>query len=127
LSIRVVVGLTVAAAIAAAAGCGGGGGGPPDSTAPTPPDRLAVTVEEPGLGSFRVDLECAIADRRVCADVIGAIASADDPERCVPRDGGPGSLSVRGTIEGAEVRAVLRRRTDCEVRAYDRVTRAIGL
>ena len=122
---RVVVVLAVAVGIAAASGCGGGG--PQASTGPRPPDRLEVTVEGVGAGSFRVDLDCAIADRVVCDKVIAAAASADDPERCVPRDGGPGSVTVEGTIDGAEVRAVLRRRTDCEVRAYDLVTRASGL
>jgi len=125
LSVRVVVAIAVVAGIAAGAGCGGGGAS--GSTAPAPPDRLTVSVEGDGLGSLRVDLECAIADRGACADVIAAVASADDPERCTPVDGGAGSLIVDGTIGGAEVRELLRRRTDCEVRAYDAVARAIGL
>lgn len=124
MSIRVILGLAVAVSVAAGAGCGGGS--PSGSTVPTPPDRLAVSVGGGGLGSFRVDLECAIADRGVCADVIAAVAAADDPERCTPLDGGNGSLTVEGSIDGAEVRTLLRRRTDCEVRAYDRVARAIG-
>ena len=124
-SARCVVGLAVVVGIAAAAGCGGGG--PPDATAPTPPDRLAVSAEGGGLGSFRVELECAIVERATCADIIEAVAAADDPERCAPLDGGDASLTVEGTIDGAEVRALLRRRTDCEARAYDRVAQAIGL
>lgn len=86
-----------------------------------------MTAEGGGLARFRVALECAVADRAVCADVIAGAASVDDPERCVPVDGGDGSLTIEGTIDGTEIRAVLRRRTDCEMRAHDRVARAIGL
>ena len=122
-SIRVVLGLALV--VGTAAGCGGSGSSA--STEPTPPDRLAVSAEGGDIGSFSVDLDCAIADRATCAEVLRAVGTADDPEQCVPADSGDESLTVEGTIEGARVRALLRRRTDCEARAYDRVARAIGL
>ena len=112
-------------AVGALAGCGGGGGA--ERTGPVPPDRLVVTAEGGGIGHFRIDLDCAIADRDACAGVLAAIASADDPERCEARDGGDRSLAIEGMIGGEEVRALLRRRTDCEVDAYDAAARAVGL
>ena len=110
---------------ALAAGCGGGDG--ERSTAPTPPDRLAVSLREAGTGGFRVDLECAVVDRGACAEVLRAIGGLDDDETCAPADGGDARVEVAGTIDGVPVRAVIRRRTDCEVRAYDGVVSAVGL
>jgi len=121
--------LSLAAAAAAvvliAAACGGGGAA--ERTAATPPDRLAVTAEGGGSGPFRVDLDCAVADREACAGVIAAVAAADDPRTCSPADGGDRRLQVEGTIEGEPIRAVVERRTDCEIAAYDAAVRAAGL
>jgi hypothetical protein len=121
--------LSAAAAVAAAvllvAGCAGGGTA--ERTGQTPPDRLSVTVDGGSAGPFRVDLDCAVADRDACAGVIAAVAGADDPGTCSPADGGDRRLQVAGTIEGEPVRAVVERRTDCEIAAYDAAARAAGL
>ena len=115
----------MAAVLRLAAACGGGGGA--DRTGPPPPDRLTVTAEGGTAGPFRVDLDCAVADRDACAGVIAAVAAADDPAACSPADGGDRRLQVRGTIDGEPVRAVVERRTDCEIAAYDAAARAAGL
>jgi len=107
------------------AGCGVGGGG--DRTGGEPPDRLTVVAEGGGVGRLSFDLDCAIADRDACVGVLAAIASADDPTTCEPRAGGDRLLRVDGTIAGDEVHTLLRRRTDCEVAAYDAAARAVGL
>ncbi len=107
------------------AGCGGGGGG--EGTAPEtpPPDRLTVTLQGGGYGSFRIDLECAVADASTCRAVLAALARADDDETCAPADDDGRSIRVTGTIDAERVSAVLRRRTDCETRAYDLVFGAV--
>ena len=121
--------LSAAAAVVAAAALAGGcgAGAPAERTGSTPPDRLQVTAEGGTAGRIRVDLDCAIADREACAGVITALAAADDPQACSPVDGGDRVLRVQGTIDGQEVRAVIERRTDCEVAAYDAAARAVGL
>lgn len=107
----------------AAAGCGGGGGGP---TTGVPADAIAVVVEGSGYTGFRVDLECAVADREACAAVLDA-ATAEDGAACEPRPEGPDRITVSGVIDGGDVSAVLRRRTTCEIARYDAVLAALGL
>jgi hypothetical protein len=114
-----------AVALAVAAGCGRGDA--PPRTGATPPDRLSVTAEGGSAGRFRIDLDCAVADRDACAGVVEALLAADDPQTCAPADGGDRVLRVAGTLDGEEVRVVLRRRTDCEIAAYDAAARAAGL
>ena len=115
-----------AALLALAWGCGSGDGAA-ERTGPTPPDRLQVTVVGDTVGRFRVDLDCAVADRDACAGVIAALAAADDPETCSAADGGDRQIEVEGTIDGEPVRAVVGRRTDCEIAAYDAAVGAAGL
>jgi hypothetical protein len=111
--------------LALAWGCGGDGAA--ERTGPTPPDRLEVTQVGGAAGRFRIDLDCAVADREACAGVVAALAAADDPPTCSPADGGDRRLEVRGTIDGEPIRAVVGRRTDCEIAAYDAAARAAGL
>lgn len=111
-------------AVALAAGCGGSGSAP-ESTAAVPPDRLTATLTDGGA-AFAIDLDCAVADRRACSEVLTALGDAQADERCVPSAGGTGSIAVDGTIDGDEVRALVTRRTDCEIRTYDRVLGALG-
>lgn len=115
--------LSVAALLATGCATGGSGGDAPRTAAP--PDRLTVALEGGGYGAFRIDLECAIADRDVCRDVLDALAREDAPETCTPtRDDGR-RIVVTGTIAGDRVSAILRRRTDCETVVYDAVYRAV--
>jgi hypothetical protein len=116
-----------AAAVLLAVAVGCGREAAPERTGPTPPDRLSVTAEGGTAGRFRIDLDCAVADREACAGVVAAIVAADDPQTCSPADGGDRVLRVAGTLDGEEVRVVLRRRTDCEIAAYDAAARAAGL
>ncbi len=113
-----------AAALALLAGCGGGSS---ERTGPTPPDRLEVIAEGGDVTRFRVELSCGVADREACAGLIAALASADDPGTCPPTPGDDRRLTVSGTIDGEEVRAVIGRRNACEVAAYDAAARAVGL
>jgi hypothetical protein len=117
-----------AAAAAAAlvlAGCGAGGGGA-DRTEQQPPDRLTVTFSFESGPSFRVSLDCGIADRTACAEILQALAEERDPERCVPIEASGSRIVVRGTIGGEDVGAAIDRRTDCEARLYDRVRAALS-
>ncbi len=116
---------TVAAVVLLAAACAGGGTA--ERTGATPPDRLSVTAEGGSAGPYSVVLDCAVADREACADVIAAVAAADDPRTCSPADGGDRRLQVEGTLEGEPIRVVVERRTDCEIAAYDAAARAAGL
>ena len=119
-----VVVLSVAVA---AAGCGGPGRDS-GTTGPLPPDRLGVTLRGGGSPAFRVDLECAVADREACAGIIAALVDAQDQPTCAPApEGGTGALTVSGTIGGRRVGSRVARRTDCEVRTYDRIIAALGL
>jgi len=77
-------------------------------------------------GAFRVSLDCDVADREACAEVLDALADARDGERCAPIEDGGRRISISGTIGGRRVVADVRRRTDCEARLYDRVSAAIG-
>lgn len=106
------------------AGCGGGSQSP---TAPVPPDALVVVVDGSGRSAFRIALECAVADRATCAEVLEAIGEADADGECAPLPADPARVTVEGTIDGERVAAVLRRRTTCEARAHDRVVEAVGL
>ena len=110
------------------AGCSAGNGGGERSTVPVPPDRLFVTLRGGGAPDFRVQLDCAVADHDACVAVLGALADAQEQDGCVPApDGGDASVAVRGTIQGEEVRALVPRRTSCEVLTYDRVVSGAGL
>ena len=95
---------------------------------PVPPDRIFVTLRGGGAPDFRVQLDCAVADRDACIAVLGALEDAQNDEGCAPRPGGGGaSLLVTGTIRGEDVRAVVPRRTSCEIRTYDRIVAGVGL
>jgi hypothetical protein len=74
---------------------------------------------------LRLELACDVADRRACADVLGALGQEREGERCAPVADVGGRISVSGTIEGRKVRAVLRGRTDCEARRFQRVLDAL--
>jgi hypothetical protein len=114
-----------AAAALALAGCGGGGGGGERTDRP-PPDRLTVTLSSETGPSFRVALDCAVADRPACADILEALAEGRDAEACAPIARIGGRIVVRGTIGGEGVGAAIERRTDCEARLYDRVREALA-
>jgi hypothetical protein len=117
----------VAAAAAAAVllgGCGGGGGGAGRTDRP-PPDRLTVTLTSDEGPSFRVALDCGVADRPACAEILQALADERDAQTCAPIAAMGGRILVRGTIGGEGVGAVIERRTDCEARLYDRVRAAL--
>ena len=121
--------LAAAAAVAVAlvaAGCGGGGSGGADRTDPPPPDALAVTFEPEGGPSFRTALDCAVADRAACAEVVEALAEERDSAACAPISSTGERIIVRGTIGGRQVGAAIERRTDCEARLYDRVRAALA-
>ncbi len=109
----------------AATGCGGGGG--TASTAPNRPDVLTVRIEGSGYPVFRLELSCAIADREACVAVVDALDDAAAAAECTPLDDDPSRILVSGRIDDEPVSSVLRRRTDCEARAYDRVIDALGL
>lgn len=118
----------LSAAVAVTAACGGGGATATGSTEPVPPDRLSVTLAAAGAADFRLDLDCAVADRDACAGVLAAIGAAEQDEECVAAaDDDGATMLVSGTIGGEQVRALLGRRTDCEVRAYDAAVTALGL
>jgi hypothetical protein len=116
----------LSAAVAASAGCGGGGGAG-TATEPVPPDRLSATLAAAGAADFRLDLDCAVADREACAGILEAIAAAEDDRECSPAPEDDATILVSGTIAGDAVRALLGRRTDCEIRTYDAVVTALGL
>ena len=118
----------LSAAVAVTAACGGGGATATDSTEPVAPDRLSVTLAAAGAADFRLDLDCSVADRDACAGVLAAIAAAEDDEECTATaDDDEATMLVSGTIGGEQVRALLGRRTDCEIRAYDAAVTALGL
>ena len=118
----------LSAAVVASAACGGGGTAGTGSTEPTPPDRLSATLAAAGAADFRLDLDCAVADRQACAEILDAIAAAEDDRECSPApDDDDATILVSGTIDGDPVRALLGRRTDCEITAYDAVVTALGL
>ncbi len=117
----------MSAAVAVSAGCGGGGPST-TSTAATPPDRLAVTLSGGGGPPFRFELECAVADRGACTEVLGAVAVADADDTCeAAPDGGDAVIRVTGTISGTPVSAEIDRRTDCQIRAYEAIIAGLGL
>lgn len=97
-----------------------------ETTAPVPPSRLTVGLPAGDGGSFRVTLDCDIADRAACAAVLDAMAEARDAARCPPIADSGRSISISGRVDGTAVRAEIPRRTDCEARLYDRITRALG-
>lgn len=121
-----VVATLLSAAVVASAACGGGGDRA-DTSGPTPPDRLSATLAAAGAADFRLDLDCAVADREACTGVLDAIAAAEDDGECSPAPDDDATILVTGTIGGDTVRALLGRRTDCEIRAYDAVVTALGL
>lgn len=115
--------MSVAALVVA--GCGGGGQDGQATRSTPPPDRLAVTLQGGGYGSFRVVLDCAVADRSACRAVLEALRRADDDETCAPAEDDGRRIVVDGAIDGDRVAGILRRRTDCETRAYDEVAKAV--
>jgi hypothetical protein len=115
-----------AAAALALAGCGAAGGGGGDRTDPPPPDRLTVTLDPEEGSSFTVALDCGVADRETCAEVLEAIAEERDAARCAPVPPSGRRIRVRGTIGGEQVSVAIERRTDCEARRYDRVSAALA-
>lgn len=90
-----------------------------------PPSRLEVSLAAGEAGALRLRLDCEVADRAACSEVLAALRDPVDSEGCEPiRD--PGSrLVVTGRIEGEAVERLLRRQTDCEARVYDAVRRAL--
>src|SRR5262245_3888882 len=118
-------GAAAGAAALVLAGCGGGGGGA-DRTEGTPPDRLTVTFSSETGPSFRVSLDCGIADMTACAEILEALAEERDAERCVPVRASGARIVILGTIGGEDVGAAIDRRTDCEARLYDRVREALA-
>ena len=117
----------MSAAAAILAGCAGTGGDA-RSTVPVPPDRIFVTLRGGGGPDFRVQLDCAVADRDACVAVLNALEDAQSDEGCVASPaGGDASVVVTGTIQGRPVRSIVRRRTTCEIRTYDRVVSGAGL
>ena len=121
---RIVLALLVAVSLLA--GCGGAGDGA-GRTDPPPPDRLDVTLTAAEGDAFRVALDCGVADRAACSEILEAIAEEEDGETCEPIADTGERIVVRGLIEGQEVGAALDRRTDCEARLFDRVNAALGL
>jgi hypothetical protein len=120
-------GLLVLSVAAAVAGCGGPGA-TTAATTTTAPDRLTVDLRADDAATLRVELGCAVADRAACAAILSALAAARREEHCAPVTGSDdASLRVSGTIGGRSVRALLRRRTDCEIRSYDAVAAGLGL
>jgi hypothetical protein len=121
-----------AAAAAAAAvllgGCGGGGGGGGGGarTDRPPPDRLTVTLASDAGPSFRLALDCGVADRPACAEILRALAEERDAPTCAPIAPTRVGIQVRGTIGGERVAVAIERRTDCEARLYDRVRAALA-
>jgi hypothetical protein len=119
------VGVALAASALLLAGCGTGGGGDGRSD-PPPPDRLTVALEPEGGASFRVALDCGVADLATCAEILEALAEERDADTCTPLPPTGRRILVRGTIDGREVGAAIERRTDCEARLYDRVRAALA-
>jgi hypothetical protein len=118
----------LSAAAVILAGCSADGGGDAPSTRATPPDRLFVTLRGGGAPAFRVQLDCAVADRDACVAVLNAVEDAQEQDGCTPvPDAGDASVLVTGTIQGEEVRQLVTRRTTCEEQAYDRVVSGAGL
>ncbi len=103
------------------AGCAGGGQESGTARSTPPPDRLTVALRGGAYGAFRIGLDCAVVNRAACRDVVDALGRADEDEACSPADDDGRSITITGTIAGERVSAVLRRRTDCEIRAYDQV------
>jgi hypothetical protein len=102
------------------AGCEG-----PEPRSTIPPNRLQVSLAAGDAGALRLRLDCEIADRDACAGIIAALREGIDSERCEPIPDSGSRIVVTGRIGGQAVDRVLRRRTDCEARLYDRVRRAL--
>ena len=120
--------LALSAAVAIVAGCGGGGDAATGSTEAVPPDRLAVSLRGDAGPDIRFDLDCGVADRPACAAKLAAIGDADQDETCTAAAAeSDARIVVTGTISGDRVSALLGRRTDCEIRVYDRVIDGLGL
>ena len=112
--------LAAAALVGGLAGCEG-----PEAPSTIPPNRLQVSLDAGETGAIVLRLDCEIADRDACAGIIAALREGADSERCAPiRDSGS-RIVVTGRIGGQAVDRVLRRRTDCEARLYDRVRRSL--
>lgn len=116
------LGLVLAAL--ALAGCGPGANA--DRTTPVPPDRLDVTLTSEAGPSFSVALDCDVADRSTCAEILDAVADERDAQTCEPIADAGQRILVRGSIGGADVAVTIERRTDCEARLYERVREALS-
>ena len=90
-----------------------------------PPDRLEVSLAAGEAGALRLRLDCEIADRDACAGVVAALRERADSEGCEAIPDSSSRIVVTGRIAGEAVNRVLRRRTDCEARLYDRARRAL--
>jgi hypothetical protein len=97
----------------------------PESPSTIPPNRLTVSLAVGDAGSLVLRLDCEIADHDACAGIISALREETDSERCEPIHDSGSRIQVTGRIGGQAVDRVLRRRTDCEARVYDRVQRAL--
>ena len=87
-----------------------------------------MTLSGAGVPAFRFDLDCAVADREACTEVLVAITEAEAEDVCEPApQGGDGVIAVTGTLAGNPVSARIDRRTDCQIRAYDAVITGLGL
>jgi hypothetical protein len=112
--------MAAAALLGACAGCGGSE--PPSSV---PPNRLEVSLAAGEAGPLLLRLDCEIADNAACRGIIDALRQHVDTEGCKPIQDSGSLIEVTGRIGGQAVDRVLRRRTDCEARIYDRVRRAL--
>lgn len=112
----------------ALAGCSATGPDRGDSTTPVPRDTLAVTLRGDGVPAFRVSLDCAVADRQACAQVLDALDRGQRLDGCRPVPAaGSSTVEVTGTIGGQDVRQLVTRRTTCERETYDGVVAGAGL
>ena len=106
--------------LGAFAGCEG-----PEPRSTIPPNRLQVSLAAGEAGSLLLRLDCEIADRDACAAIIAALREGQDSDRCEPVGDSGSRIVVTGRVAGERVNRVLRRRTDCEARLYDRVRQAL--
>ena len=71
-------------------------------------------------------LDCDVADRSTCAEILDAVADERDAQTCAPIADAGQRILVRGSIGGADVAVTVERRTDCEARLYERVRAALS-
>ncbi len=90
-----------------------------------PPSRLEISLAAGEAGPLLMRLDCEIADNTACTGIVDALREDVTSEGCAPIPDSGSRIEVTGRIVGQEVHRVLRRRTDCEARIYDRVRRAL--